>query len=308
MQRLEVELDVALLGHLQRVLHRVGHLGEERLHLLRAAQIELRLDILHPLRVAEQRLRAEADETIVRVRMALLDVVNVIRRDALQAELLRPRDEMLVHLRLLGNGVILEFEIEIVRAKSLLKPINAIARLLQVILDDGLGNFARHAAGERDQALVMLREDFLVDARLVVIALQMRRRGELDQILVSLFILREQHEMIVNIATASAGVRLLFQPAARRDIDLAADDGLDAFLPRRLVEIHRAVKHAVIGDGDAGELQVVGLLHQLVEAAGRVEQAVLSVEMEMDKVRVRHRLNLVPRESAEQAGDIRKEF
>ncbi len=52
---------------------------------------------------------------------------------------------------------------------------------------------------------LMLRENFLVDARLVIITLEMRGRGELDQILVAGFIFRQQHEMIVNIASAAAG-------------------------------------------------------------------------------------------------------
>ena len=35
-------------------------------------------------------LRADADKTIVRVRMAFLDVMNVVRRDELQAKILCP--------------------------------------------------------------------------------------------------------------------------------------------------------------------------------------------------------------------------
>jgi hypothetical protein len=48
----------------------------------------------------------------------------------------------------------------------------------------------------------------------------------------------------------------------------------------------------MIGDRHRREFQFMGFVHQLVEAAGRVEQAVFRVQMEMDKIRVRHQGNL----------------
>ena len=287
MQRLEVERHVALLRDFECVLNRVGDFGEERLHLLRAAQIKLFLHVAHPLGVRELRLRAEADQAIVRVRMLLLDVMHVVRRDAFQTELLCPRDEMPVDLRLLGDAVVLELEIEVIRTKRLLEPIDGRARLRQVVLDDGVGDLARETAGERDEPAAVLGEDFLVDARLVIIPVEMRRRDELREVLVAFLILCEQHEMVVDVTAAATG-RLLLQPRSGRDIHLAADDGLDALLLRRLVEIHRGVKHAVVSHRHGVELEVVRLVHQLVETTGGVEQAVLGMQMEMDKVRVRH--------------------
>ena len=51
MQRLEVKLDVALLGHFQRVLHGVRDFREERLHRLRRQ--------LHDERIGIQRVVAQ---------------------------------------------------------------------------------------------------------------------------------------------------------------------------------------------------------------------------------------------------------
>ena len=308
MQRFEVELHVALLGHLARVQHGLWDFGEKRLHLLRRAQVELLLHVTHPLGVAQERLRAEADEAVVRVAVLAIDVVDVVRGDALQAEFLRPRDEVLVHLRLFGDAVVLEFEIEVLRAHRLLEPIERRAGLGEVILDDGLGNLAGETARERDQALAVRGEDFLVDARLVVIALQMGRGRELDEVFVAHLVLRQEHEMIVNIAATAAAAGLLLQPAARCDIDFATDDGLDALLPRRLVEINRAIEHAVVGERKRGELQFVRAVDQLVEPAGAVEQAVFGVKVEMDKVRMRHRPRLPPGGSAVQGGDVHRDF
>ena len=64
------------------------------------------------------RLRADADQAIVRVRMPLFDIMNVVGRDELQPKLLRPRNQMPVYLGLLGNAVVLQFEIEILRRRA----------------------------------------------------------------------------------------------------------------------------------------------------------------------------------------------
>ena len=108
---------------------------------------------------------------------------------------------------------------------------------------------------------------------------------------------------MINVAPAAAG--FLFQPAARRDIDLAADDGFDAFFARRLVKINDAVHRAVVGDGERGEFQFMGLVHQPVQPAGAIEQRILGVQMEMNKVRVRHGTKLLHLVGAEQAGAAR---
>ena len=237
MQLAELDLQVALPGDFQRVLHRLGRVGEARLHFLRRAQIKLLRLVAHPFRVGQLRLRADANQAIVRVRMAFLDVMNVVRRDELEAEFLRPLDQMPVDLRLFRDAVVLQFEVKIVRAERLLEPIHRVARLVQLVLEDPIRDFARETAGHRNQAFLVRGQDFLVNARLVIIALQMRGGGELDEVFVAGLVLRQQAEMMINVASAAAG--FLFQPAARRDINLAADDGLDALFARRLVKINR---------------------------------------------------------------------
>ena len=91
MQFAEIDLQIALPGDFERVLHRLGRVGEARLHFLRRAQVKLLRLVAHPFRVGQLRLRADANQAIVRVRMAFLDVMNIVRRDELEAEFLRPR-------------------------------------------------------------------------------------------------------------------------------------------------------------------------------------------------------------------------
>ena len=117
--------------------------------------------------------------------MAFLDVMNVVRGDEFQAEFLCPLNQMAVDLGLLGDAVVLQFEIKIVRAERLLEPVNRLARLVQLVLLNQFRDFAGEAAGQRNQAVLVRGEQFLVYARLVIIAGEMRLGGELDEIFVA---------------------------------------------------------------------------------------------------------------------------
>ena len=289
MELAELDLQVALLSHFQRVRHRLRDFGEARLHLFRRPQVELLLCVSHPLRVRKLRLRADADQAIVRVRVGLLHIMHVVGGDALQTELFRPRDEVLVHLRLLWQRVVLQLQVEIFRAERLLEPVHRVASLVQLVLEDRLRDFAGEAAGKDDQTLLVRGEQFLVNARLVVIAIEVRGGGELDEVLVAGLVLRQQDEVVIDVASAAAAAGLLLQPAARRHIHLAADDRLDALGAGGLVEINRAVKHAVVRDGQRGEAQLVRPVNEPVQPASAVQQRVLGVQMEVNKISVRHR-------------------
>src|SRR5947207_3824315 len=114
----------------------------------------------------------------------------------------------------------------------------------------------------------------------------MRRRGKLDKIPVTGLVFGQQHEMMVNVPAAAGG--LLVETAAGSDIDFAADNRFDALVTGGLIEINRAVKHAVVGNRERGEFEFMGLFHQPVETTGPIEQRIFGVQMEMDKIRVRH--------------------
>ena len=96
--------------------------------------------------------------------------------------------------------MVLQFEEKIFRAERLLEEIHRVARLGDLILHDQIGNLAGETAGHRDQALAVLRQNFLVNARLVIIALQMRGGREPDEIFVAGLVLRQQAEMMINVA------------------------------------------------------------------------------------------------------------
>ena len=208
----------------------------------------------------------------MRVRIAFIDVMNIIRCDELQPEFLRELDQLLVDLRLFRNAVILQFKEKIFRAQRLFEPVHCAARPVNLILHDQIRYFAGETARHGNQAFLVRGENFFINARLVIIALQVRGGRELDKIFVASLVLREQTEMMIDIASATSTAGFLFQPAAGCDVNLAADDGLDAFRARSLIKINRAVHRAVVGDGERGKFQFMRLVHQPVQTAGTIEQ------------------------------------
>ena len=98
------------------------------------------------------------------------------------------------------------------------------------------------------------------------------------------------------------------QARAGRDINLAADDGLDAFRAGGLIKFDDAVHRAVVGDGQRGKFQFMRPLHQRVQAARTIEQRILGVQMQVDKISVRHQKRILrARRDAKQAADVHKE-
>ena len=100
-----------------------------------------------------------------------------------------------------------------------------------------------------------LAQQLHVDARLVIIAFDEARGAELDEVLVTLLGFAQQNQV-------RASARRAVETAARRNIDLAPDHRMDSRLVAGLIEIHHAVHHAVVGDGQRLHAQFLGAIHQ----------------------------------------------
>ena len=65
------------------------------------------------------------------------------------------------------------------------------------------------------------------------------------------------------------------------EVDLTADDRLDAVLGAGLVELDRAVHHAVVGQAERRLAELRRARRQRVDLARAVEQRVLGVHVQM---------------------------
>ena len=182
----------------------------------------------------------------MRLGVLRLDVVRVVGGDQRQAGAPRDLDQAGAHRLLLGDAVVLQLEEVAVGSEDL----GMLARHRlggrHVAAEDRLGQLATEARGEADQALGVLGEQLAVDARLVVVALEMRCADQLDEVAIADVVARQQDE-VVGIAVGPA-LTVVARP--RRHVHLAPEHRVDLCRTRRGVEIDRSVEHAVVGDGD----------------------------------------------------------
>ena len=127
----------------------------------------------------------------------------------------------------------------------------------------------------------MLRQDFAVDARLVVEALHLGPRSETGQVVVSFIAGGQQDQVVMQRAIRRPRA---VRTVTGRDIGFAANDGLDAFGPGGFIEVHGAVHHAVIGYGHRRHAGVIDGVHQIIDAAGAVQQAEACVQVQVSEV------------------------
>ena len=220
--------------------------------------------------------------------MAPFEKVNVVRRHQPEPEFTPDFWQNTVAFSLRLQSVIVQLEEEILRAEDVAKGRRALPRLIELIGLDRHVDLALEAGAHPDQSFRVCGEQFAIDPRLVMHPLEMRRRHQPDEILVTGFVAREQREMI-------SGIALRIRPVldrTRRHVSLHADDRLDPGLGRRLVKFNRAMQVAVIGNRDRRHRHFGRLLHQLLHSHRPVEERILGVQVEMNEGIERHAQSL----------------
>jgi hypothetical protein len=122
-------------------------------------------------------------------------------------------------------------------------------------------------------------EQLPVDAGLVVVALQVPEAGERDQVRVTGVVLREQRQVRVPL-----GLRL----AVFGDVDLAAEDRLDAVLLGLLDELTAPARAPVVGEPRRRHLELGGPRRELGNPARPVEDRVLGVDVQVNERGLTH--------------------
>ena len=124
-----------------------------------------------------------------------------------------------------------------------------------------------------------LAREILADAGLAVEAMQRGLAGEADEVAVAGFVFGEDEEMVVLVVFRGGAVVVVLA-----DVELAAEDGLDALLLRGVEEVDGAVDVAVVGHGGGGLADVAEVGGEFVDIAGAIEEGVIGVEMKVGKL------------------------
>ncbi len=175
--------------------------------------------------------------------------------------------------------VLLEFEEEVVLAEQVVVPVQAAAGGLDLTLADEPRHFGRHAAGGADQPLGVAGQEILVDARIIIEPLQLSRRSDLEQVLITGLIFCQQEQM--GGAPVFLGVVVLH--AAGGHVGLQADDGLDAGIFAGVVKLDHAEHGAVVGDRQGGHVHFFGALDQLLDIAEAIQEGIFGMYVQVGK-------------------------
>ena len=189
-------------------------------------------------------------------------------------------------LQLLDFDVVVHDLDEVTIVEHAVEPPRNVAGLLFHLgginpFDHGAAEFAADTTRQTNDSLVVLLENFLIDARLEVEAFERGGAGELDQVAKAGPVLGQQRQVIAG-GLAAAGPSLV-EAAAWCDVGLVADDRVDARSLRLAVELQGTVQVAVIGQRQGVHAVIDAPSDQLADVTGTVEQTVMAVTMQVGK-------------------------
>jgi hypothetical protein len=216
------------------------------------------------LRVLERVAGLDAEQRLVRARVFVLEVVHVAGRDEPEPGALGELRQLRVDPLLRLEVRVLHLDVGVVLAEDLDEPVEIGSRIGGPLLLQRFADAPGEAARERDQPLRVALEQLPVDARLVVITLEVGRRGELDQVRVAGVVGREQRQVRVP---------LRLRPPVVGDVDLATEQRLDAVLAGLALELDRAGHGAVVGEPHRRHLELSRASRQagIRQAPSRIE-------------------------------------
>ncbi len=165
---------------------------------------------------------ADADHYVVRLVVAALEKMDVVGSDQTEPEFLRELRQHGVALLLHLDPVVVHLEEKIVRTEDVAKFSRALPRLREIVRLDRHVDLAFEAAAQPDQSGGMFRQEFLIDPRLVVEAVEVRDRDHFYQVAIPDLVFRQESEMVGGVAL----VRGAIFHRARRHVGFATDDRL----------------------------------------------------------------------------------
>ena len=145
----------------------------------------------------DRRAGLHAEQHVVRAAVLLAHIVHVVGDDQLQPELLGPGHQRLVDRDQFGDDVLLQLDKEVLVAKDVDVPAQALVGFLLFALVEQLRHLGAQAAGGADQPFGVRGQKVVVDARLVVVAVQLGVRGDLEQVAIAGHVLGQQQQVVV---------------------------------------------------------------------------------------------------------------
>ena len=142
--------DVATLGNEHRVAECLGVIFEDGRHLFGRLEKELISRVAEALGIVDGLAGADAEQNVVRLVVALSQVVHVVGRDQRQPEIARKRNNPAIDDLLLFDALVLHLEEEVVLAQDVAQPAGGLERRPRLLHLEGAGNLAFQTTAQTD--------------------------------------------------------------------------------------------------------------------------------------------------------------
>ncbi len=189
------QVHLAALGNEQGIGEGFGHLSEQGFHLGHAAQVEIGARHAHAAGLGEQAAGLHAKKNVLQAGVGLVHVVDIVGGHVASLVAVPQFAQGAVHRMQFGDFVVLQLEEKAVRAEDFVIPIQLGFGIGQVLAQDGARHLSGEAARSGDQAFGVGGKEIAVDARKIIKPLQLRRRSDLEQVLVAGHVLGQQKQV-----------------------------------------------------------------------------------------------------------------
>ena len=297
-----VELDVAPLRDQQCVVAGLGQLRPHRTHLLGGLEEVARAVEPEPFLVVDRGPGTDAQQDVVRLGVLLPHIVQVVGGDQWQIQGPGDLEQVLPVPTFDVEAVVHQFAVEVACAQDVAEVGRRRQRLVVLPGAQPHVHLATGAPGGGDESLAELVQQFAVEARLAVVALDAGQARHPEEVVHALRGLGQHRHVGVGLLALGGGDTVLTDivagylpevvrrpgvPALWRVVPLDPDDRLDPVLLALLVELVGAEHVAVVSHGDRRHPEARGLGEQVVESGGAVQHRVLGMHMKVHE-RVRH--------------------
>ena len=256
------------------VMQRLFIFREQGPHILIAFAVIPVVIETHPVRIVHILVGLDAKQHVLSRGVLPFHVMDIVGYHQLHPVFFRKNTKLPVHGPLFFQIMVLHFQKEIVFTENVNIFLQGLLCPVKVPLQNQPGYFPLDAGGKADDPLAVFPQDIFIDAGFAVKPVNETKGHQPGQIVIAFLVFRQQDQVIAGLLVNTV------EPAARRNVTLAAEDDLDTrfsflfrffvqFL-RSLIHVHQAVHIAVVRHGDTVHAQLHGPLQQLLRFGGAV--------------------------------------
>lgn len=263
-----VEVDITHFGDKEAVFEGTGDVAKEGGHFGVRFEIIFLVGEAEAFGVVDRGAGLDAEQDIVGSGIIGTGIVDIIGGEEAEVIAGGHVDERFVDFGEFRDAMFLEFDEEAVWAEDVEIFAHEGVGGVHIAVHDGLGDFGGETAGGGDYSFAVAIEEVVVDAGFVVVAIELGRGGDLEEVEVAGLVLGEEEHVEAVFVVVGVAVG----HAAGGDVGFETDNRFDAPVFAGTVEGHGAVHGTMISEGDGGLVELFGVFDEFVDTAKAIEE------------------------------------